>query len=319
MTVPSNTLRTASTVGIREDLEDDIYRIAPAKTPFVSALKKTKVTNILHEWQVDDLAAPDPDNANYEGDNANLNTAAQPERQGVYCQIFDQTVSIAGTVQAAKLAGRSSEWERQKLKKGVEIKRDKEARYLGNYASQAENPGVAPRKTAGVQAWAETVASRGAGGADGGWQSGGLVSAATPGTPRAFTEALVRAVLATGFSAGAMYDRGFLGPTHKQQFSQFAGIADIRVDAPRNGQAVILGAADVYQSDFGRITLIPHPYGVTDACVFMDMDYLADGTFRKMHFYELAKIGDSRQGQMIEECCLIVRNEKAVGVVADLA
>ena len=44
-------------VGIREDLEDVIYRIDPTETPFLSTIGKTKADAKYHEWQIQKLAA----------------------------------------------------------------------------------------------------------------------------------------------------------------------------------------------------------------------------------------------------------------------
>ena len=48
--------QTYQTVGIREDLADIIYSIAPTETPFMSGVAKTSATNTSHQWQTDSLA-----------------------------------------------------------------------------------------------------------------------------------------------------------------------------------------------------------------------------------------------------------------------
>ena len=60
-----------------------------------------------------------------------------------------------------------------------------------------------------------------------------------------------------------------MGPAHKQQFSAFTGIADIRKDAGR-GQATIVAGAEIYVSDFGELVAIPHPYGLTRDAPIVD-------------------------------------------------
>jgi hypothetical protein len=319
MAAPANVITTLNNPGLREDLENDVYRIAPEKTPFLANIKKKKATARLHEWQTRDLRDPDPENARLEGDDVGtLKAPNLSKRVGVYCQIFEEDGGVSGTTEVVDAAGRDSELDEQKMLKGVELRRDKEARYLGNFASQNES-GALPRKTAGVQAWAESVSSRGVGGADGGFQSGGTVAAATNGTQRPFTEQLVKDLMATGFAEGAQYSQAYMGLTHKQQFSAFAGIADIRVEARQGSKVRIIGAADIYVSDFGEIDLIPHPYALNRAAVFIDPEYVADARLRRMHTVELAKNGDNERFMILEESCLVVENEKAVGVIADLS
>lgn len=318
MGAPTNTVTDINNVGGREDLEDDIYRIAPEKTPFTSNIGKVKATAIEHEWQTEALASPDATNAHLEGDDVGtLDAANIPVRVKNICQIYRKTGGVSRTQEIVDKAGRSSELERQKLIKGVEMRTDIEARAIGNYASNVE-AGSTARKMGGALAWIETNDSLGAGGSSGGYSSG-VVGAATPGTSRTFTETQVKSVLATGFSNGAQYSQAYMGPTHKQQFSAFQGIADIRVSAEKRSQATIIGAADVYVSDFGNITLIPHQYGLTADCLFIDPSMWAMGTLDGMKTKKLAKSGDSEKFMMTCEKTLVCRNELGGAAVRALS
>jgi hypothetical protein len=214
------------------------------------------------------------------------------------------------------LAGRASELARQKLLKGIELKRDFEMRFIGNYASVAE-AGATTRKSAGACAFITSNDSRGAGGSDGGW-GGSVVAAATNGTQRTFTEQLVKDVMATAFSNGGRPSQAYMSGPHKQQFSAFTGIADIRASVSGDGMATIYGAADVYVSDFGKIVLIPHPYGLTRDCLIIDPKMWAVGTLRPIETKALAKTGSSDKFKIEGEKTLVSRNEKSSAVIADL-
>lgn len=316
MSAPTN-LVIGNNVGVREDLEDDIYRVAPEETVFTSAIGKTKCSNSYHEWQTETLAAPDATNAALEGDDVGtLDSANLTTRLGNYCQIFRKTGGVSRTQEIVDKAARESELERQKVLKGIELRRDIEARFIGNYASVAES-GATARKSAGILAFLTSNDSRGSGGSDGGF-SAGIVAAATNGTQRTFTEALVKAVLATAFGNGGKPSLAFMGGTHKQQFSGFTGIADIRKDVKTDTQATIVGAADVYVSDFGNITLVPAAYGLTRDCAFVDPKMAAVGTLDGVKSTMLAKTGDNDRFLLTAEKCLVVRNQKSHGVAADL-
>lgn len=316
MAAPSNTTTTLVSIGNREDLENVIYRVVAEETPFVSNIGKDKATATYHEWQTETLRAPAA-NAALEGDDVStLNAPNLTTRVGNRCQIFTESGGVSMTQEEVNKAGRDSELARQKLLKGKEVARDIELRFIGNNASNVES-GATPRRSAGALAWLTSNVSRGAGGSSGGF-SGGTVSAATNGTQRAFTEALVKSVLATAFSNGARLSQAYMGPTHKQQFSAFTGIADIRADVSGKRQATIYGAADVYVSDFGDLTLIPHPYGLTRDCLIIDPDMFAVGTLRPMKTTPLAKSGDNERFLMTAEKTLICRNERGAAVVADL-
>lgn len=316
MAVPGNTQQTFATIGNREDLENAIYKVAANKTPFTSNIGKDNVTATYHEWQTFTLRTPNPNNAQIQGDTT-ANTAPKVTvRPGNRTQIFKEQGSVSGTQEAVDHAGVASELAWQKVQKGEEVATDIEARFLGNYASVAGAAGIAA-ESAGALAWMTSNVSRGAGGASGGY-SAGVVSAATNGTQRAFTEALLKVVLASSFSNGARPSQIYMGATHKQQFSAFTGIAQIRKDVPGQSQATIIGGADVYVSDFGTLTTVPVQYGLTRDVLLVDPSMWAVGTLRPMKSENLAKVGDAQQFQIIAEKTLISRNERGSAVIADL-
>lgn len=318
MAVPTNTFVRSAVVGEREDLEDTIYRVAPEETPFSSNIGKQKVKNILHEWQEETLDSPDADNAQYEGDDIGTHTAAHTTvRRNVYAQIFRKDGSISGTVMSSDRAGRADELDYQKMIRGIELRRDMEARFIGNKASVAETPASVTRKTAGALAWVATNDSLGATGSSGGWTSTGVVAAASNGTQRTFTETLLKGVLVTGFQNGAKYSQAYMSGTHKQIASAFTGIADIRATVS-GGQATIYGAADTYVSDFGNVSFIPHAYGLTRDVLLIDPSGWAVGTYRGVSTTTLAKNGDNERWMTIAEKMLICKNQLKGAAIRDL-
>jgi len=319
MTAATNSVTTLINIGNREDLEDVIYRVAPEKTPFISNIGSSKANAVYHEWQTETLATPVSTNAQLEGDDiaisaydaANLTT-----RVGNTCQILRKTFIVARTAEIVEKAGRDSEIARQKVIKGIELKRDLEMRAIGNYSAVAES-GATTRKLGGALAWIVTNDSRGATGTDGGFSATPGPTLAGNGTQRTFTEALVKAAMSTTFSSGGTPTQAYMGPTHKQQFSAFTGIANIRKDAG-TGMATIVGAADVYVSDFGNLTLIPHPYGLTRDCLIIDPDMWGIATLDGTKVAQMAKTGDAEKYMLTMEKTLVCKNEKSSTVVADL-
>lgn len=318
MALPTNTATTYANVGIREDLSDVIYRVAPEETPFTNNIGSGKASATFHEWQTENLTAADDSNAVLEGDDATLDAANIPARVGNRCQISDKTAVVSGTNDAVNKAGRDTEMARQVMLKGMELARDIEKQMLSNKASNAGAAGTA-RVSAGMESWIVTNASRGAGGSGGGF-SGGVVAAPTDGTQRAFTETLLKAAHLSAFNNGGKPNQLYMGGTQKQVFSSFAGIAVNRIDnSPQTGPVSIVGAADVYVGDFGRLTAIPHPYGVRSRTVIgVDPRRARKATLRPMKNWPLAKSGDTEKRQMLEEYTLQVDNELAHFVVADL-
>lgn len=323
MTTITNTVGPPGTggtvnVGAREDLEDVIYRVAPDQTPLINNIGSAKATAIFHEWQTETLDTPVTTNYHLEGDDLGTTYSAGniPTRVGNYNQIFEKDGIVSRTQNVINLAGRASESDRQQILKGKALKTDIEYRMMSNTLSVAES-GSTPRKAAGALAWATSNVSRGAGGSSGGF-SAGVVAAATNGTQRTLTEALVKAVLATAFSNGARFDQAYMGAAHKQQFSAFTGIADIRATVSGSSQATIYGAADTYIGDFGELTLIPHQFALSRDLLMIDSKMLAVGTLDGMKTTPMAKTGDAEKFMITCEKTLVVKNQKSIGVVADL-
>jgi Family of unknown function (DUF5309) len=315
MAAPTNTVTSLVSIGNREDLSDIIYRVAPEDTPFVSNIGKAQATGTYHEWQTETLASVTV-NAQLEGNTFAIAAGNLTSRVGNYCQILTKAWGVSRTEDVVKKAGRVSETNRQKVLKGIECRRDLEYSLIGNNPSRAES-GANARLAGGALAWCVTNTSKGSGGSDGGWASN-VVSAATNGTQRALTETLVKSVMSTAFQNGAHLSQAYMGPVQKQEFSAFTGIANLRKDVPGTEMAVIIGAADVYVSDFGNLQLIPHPYGLTRDVLLIDPKMLAVATLDGWKTTPIANTADSDQYAITYEGTLEMRNEKAAAAIRDL-
>ena len=320
MAIISNTFTKYSVVGLREDLADIIYNISPETTPFISNMtKRRNVTNTFFEWQVDSLASAQQ-NAVIDGDDLSSFTAVTAtSRLGNYTQIarkdFIIADNLAGTLD---LAGRNSEISYQLAKKGDELKRDMEVNFTGvNQAAVAGNNTTA-RKTASLSAFIRTNTSKGTGGGDPTVSSGIVNAARTDGTQRAFTETMLKAVVSDVWSAGGEPDMLLVGPFNKQAVSAFAGIAAQRYMAPSDGPSQVIGAADVYISDFGAISVIPSRFSRERDAYVIDPDLVEMATLRPLQSEELAKTGDATKFMLLQESGLQVNNEAGLGIIADL-
>lgn len=317
MTVPSNTQMSYATVGLREDLENNIYKVSANLTPFTNMIGNASVSQPYHEWETYSTRAAAA-NANEQGDDTSASASQQPTRVGNRTQIFKDAGTISETTKASTVAGQSDTEAWQKLQKSEALVKDIEYAFLTNQASVTAADGVAP-ELGGFQAWITSNVSRGSGGSSGGF-SGGTVSAATNGTQRPLTEALLKTVLASSFTNGASNIKYALcSATHKQTFSQFTGIADIRTEVKGTNQATIYAGADVYVSDFGAITIVPVQYPLTRDVLLVDPSMWAVGTLRPMKIEPLAKTGDGSKFQIVAEKTLISRNQKASAIIADLS
>jgi hypothetical protein len=144
------------------------------------------------------------------------------------------------------------------------------------------------------------------------------VSTRTDGTQRTFTEQLLKDAVADVYESGGNPKVLMVGPSGKQKVSSFAGIAAQRFMAPSNTPTTIIGAADVYMSDFGTMSVVPNRFMRSRDALVLDPEYAAVAYLRPFQTNELAKAGDSDKTQLLVECTLEVKNEAAHALIADL-
>ncbi len=308
------TFTAHTAIGQREDLSDVIYNISPTETPFMSSVGKTKATAVYHEWQTDSLAAATTANAAVEGADATSATLAPTVRLGNYTQIIQKTIRVSGTLDAVNKAGRKSEKAYQLAKASAELKRDLETILLSNQGRNAGTTTIA-RQMGSLLSWIKTNSDVGSGGSDPATIG---VSTRTDGTQRTFTEALLKTVVAEVFQSGGSPKILMVGSAGKQKVSTFAGIAAQRFQAPSNKPTTIIGAADVYMSDFGTMSVVPNRFMRSRDALVLDPEYAALAYLRPFMTNELAKVGDSERTQILAEVTLEVKNEAAHGIIADL-
>jgi len=312
------TYQTYTSIGNREDLSDVIYNISPTDTPIMSSIGKTKATAVYHEWQTDSLAANTVSNALVEGATASDITISPTTRLGNYCQIVGKTIMVSGTLEAVDRAGRKSEKAYQLAKVSAELKRDMETIITANQGQSAGNASTA-RTLGSLLSYLKTNTNEGSGTTAGVDPVTIGVSTRTDGTTRTFTETHLKDVVAKVFSSGGTPSTLFVSPAQKQVVSAFTGLAAQRYQVPTSGQATILAGADLYQSDFGVLQIVPNRFMRTRDALVLDPEYAALAYLRPFQTNELARVGDAEKTQILAEFTLEVRNEAAHGGAFDLS
>jgi len=321
MAIVTNTLTRYDAIGIREDLSNIIYNISPETTPFVSNMSKRRsVKNTYFEWQTDSLSAAAA-NKQLDGDDVGSFTAVTPTaRLGNYTQIMRKVGIIADNLDGAiDEAGRRSELAYQITKQGNELKRDVEYNLVGVNAAAAAGATGTARATASLSAFIRTNTSKGSGGADPTVSSGVVNAARTDGTARAISETLLKGVLQSVWTQGGDPKFLMVGAHVKTVVSSFSGIAAQRYMAPSDSPTTIIGAADVYMSDFGSISIVPNRFSRARDAYVIDPDLCELATLRPMQQVELAKTGDATKFMMLTEVGLQINQEAGLGIVADLS
>ena len=321
MAQPTNLFdRYDATLSVREDLANIIYNISPEDTVFMSNVGRDTSKQTFTEWQTDALAAASTTNAQIEGDDAAADSLAATNRVGNYTQISRKVVATSGTLESVDTAGYRSAMAYQLAKAASELKRDMETAILFNQAAVVGNATTA-RKTAGLPAWLRTNVSKASDGGNPTMSStndGYPNAARTDGTQRTFTETMLKDVIQSVWTNGGTPKLLMVGPFNKRIVSSFSGIAGLRFNVDGAKPSAIIGAADIYVSDFGNVSIVPSRFQRERDAFVVDPEYAAVSYLRNFQTEELAKTGDSQKKMILVEYALKVRTEKAHGIIADL-
>ena len=310
MALGTNALTSYTAVGNREDLSDIIYNVDPIDCPFITGIDSTDAIAVKHEWQSDTLASAAA-NAVLEGDDVTNDAATVTVRLSNTAQIMDKVPRVTGTQRAVVSAGRRDELSYQVYKRTLELRRDAEFSLVGANTAEVTGDATTARYFGSVESWITSNDSRGSGGSEGGLGN----TAATDGTQRAFTEALLKTVLQSCWDNGGDPECVMVGSFNKQKMSTFTGNAT-RFKTAEDSKLV--AGIDIYQSDFGDLQIIPNRFQRPRTAFVLQKDMWAAAYLRPFGMSDISKTGDSDRKQLLVEFTLESRNEKASGVVADL-
>jgi hypothetical protein len=337
MTVLTGTTQVfgvTSAGGVREDLEDVIWDLFPEDTWAVSNFDKVDATATTHEWLAQQLAAASS-NIGVEGDDATFTSLTSPARFGNYLQIMSKTFLVSDTLEAVKKAGRGSEVARGAMVKMRELKRDMEFTVTGNALASAGAAGTG-RSMSGIENWiggylknalvgttatastavtisTSTVATTPSA------ASGIPTTALTDGTANTLTVTALNLALQGAWSNGGNPSVVLSTAKNKALIDAFTSIATRFVDVDASTQSPIIGAANVYVSDFGRHTIVLHRYMRDVNVLCLDPNYWALAFLRRPMARELARTGDGTKYQIITEATLVARNPQASAKVVGCA
>ncbi len=316
MTQAAETFDHYDTVGNREDLSDIIFDVSPDETPILSAIKKSKASHTLHEWQTDTIGAGSA-NANIEGDDAQDGTAiTATTRLNNRTQILKYKITVSGTQERGMdHAGVQSEMAYQEAKHMKRIKLDAEFAMLDNGLAvgnaKVTGNGTTAREMGSFSTYLTSNASVGAGGAV---SSGDGSDLLTAGTDRDFTEALLTTVLSSAWDNGGDPSLLAVSSTNKAAVSDFTGGSTRYIDTDTKE---LIHSIDVYVGDFHTLKVVPCRQLVGDNVYAIDPEYLAWADLRPLNSYDLAKTGDNFKKEMVWEATVEICNEAAHGIIAD--
>ena len=316
---------------VREHLSDIITNISPTETPFISNIGRTSIKSNYYEWLGDALASATA-NAKIDGDEFAGSTLSNTERFGNYAQISWKVAVVSRRAEQLTKAGRKSEVAYQMAKLGKELKREKEyilASGVGHQRSAVGNSTSAPT-TANLSCWIINNSTRNSGGSSA-VLSGGTDVSGTPtgvavdsGTTVAVSEAGLLSLVADTYIDGGNPEMIMVSPTMKQKitsylFSSSAKIASQTQDQGKmaKGGASVLGAIDVWVTDFGAMDLVPNRFSRDRDIFILDPSTWSVGYIDDMKVVDLAKTHDSERKAILSDYTLICTANRANAVYAD--
>jgi len=180
------------------------------------------------------------------------------------------------------------------------------------------------RITGGLPAFLRTNVNRGVSGANptlSGTTAGYPNAAATDGTPRALTEAMLKSVIAQCWDNGAEPSIVLCGSAVKQKISatftgsatKFKNVDDMKVVA----------AVDLYVSDFGELQIVPTRFLETRTVAGRDV-FVLDPNYARVAYLQtvtqkpLARTGHAERRLISTEYGLQVDSQKAHGIISDI-
>lgn len=286
----------------------------------MSNVAKGTASAHLHEWQTDALASSSGTNAVIEGDDATTNTAVPTTRFANYTQILTKVPRVSKTQREVTSAGRRDELSYQIAKSGREIKRDLETSLTSrNNARAGDSASAALMGGLGVWLFGNVVKpTLNSSGTTAVITSGAPTTAVSAGTAGTFIESDLKACIKLCWDDGGDPGVVMVGAFNKMQASAFAGIGtqfrDVQPSAVAPGS--IVGAADLYVSDFGTHQIVANRFQQSADVYVLDLEYWSVDYLYGFTQEPLAKTGLSDRVLISTQVTLAALNPNASGKIS---
>jgi len=290
-----------SAISNREDLTDVLTILAPEETPVLSSASRERASSTFVEWTVDKL-----DNPTTAGiaEGADINTFTDQFRSrarlGNYVQKFRRDYMVSDLQEAVDSVG-PAKVAQAEAKAIRELKRDIEATLVSAGDSSAENGAGTPYKLRGLGKWLD-----GANGdvpADYETPADSRVTAAGSSLNETQLNTVIRSIYK---EIGTTQNLTLVADPNLRvaisDFARFAGTAgnngtpadssSIR-NVNYNGESTTIKlSVDIYQSDFGTVTIVNSNPACSRDLTNLDVGYLVNSDYYGIH--ELIPMGSTR-------------------------
>lgn len=304
-------LNASGTDNIREDLGNVIFNVTPFKTPFFSAIAKSKATNDRHEWMTDTLRASSATNFVLESALFASEAPGTRIRKGNQMGISQEQATVTLKAELMDKAGiPGTEMSYQLMKKGKELQMDVETSMLAINASVPATNST-PGEPGSVAAF---IVSNDQVAGDGTANPSALDSTVpVAGSNRTFTEAFFVDAIDSIWDASGDLDG------HTVQASAgvvatirtFSGLVDSQDAAASEG--TIWNRITVYQSQFGPLKVVPNKQCLANTCYILDPSTwaIAFGGGKAIHTTDIATLTAAKSKLMEMYWTLEARSEEA--------
>lgn len=313
MAQASNSFATFNSSRVREQLMDNIWNVSVEETPTLALIGKEKVDGPFVEWLNDSFAAG-ASNKVEQGNVPTIAASTDVARYSNRTQISEKSGGVTGTQDKVVKAGANSEYDYQVSKKMVELKKDVEVGVLQNTTAIAASAGVAPQAR-GFVGFIAANSSRGASGVN---PNALTNTAAVDGTPRAFSETLLKDTMKLMFDNGSPNMDSLYALVPSAQRTTFDTFLAGQTRFDKAEDKTLTATLEVYIGPFGRVKAVNARHMRSREVILLNKEYASLGVLRPMRDSELAKRGDIREFMVNTEWTLLVKNEKAHGIIADL-
>ena len=269
-----------STQGARQDLSNQLRRVAPSEAPMYATLPQSAAPKaLLSEWLVDDLpnpayGSPLADGSDLAFDSNFTNEIANRVRLGNRIQKFQRSASVSPLAEMIDVAGpQTSLLAASKARVLMALRTDIEAG-IGSNQDLAVGDASTGDKLQGIMAWNNPNATSGAfdtaakqnfrsiGGS--GATDGSVANSRFNATSNTLTEAKFRNLLQTVYEGGgkSVGYKLFAGPTLMNTLTDFSRATNAvagtgaNFDANIQGKTLTLSVVKLV-TDFGEVDVIP--------------------------------------------------------------
>jgi len=287
---------------VRPDASDEIMQVTAQTSTTITVVRGYGSTSAAS--LVDDQVLTVIGHAALEGDDAAAPMSQLRSRLENYSQIFTETVSISGSMDAVSLQGVDREFDYQVINRLRELMRQLEQSVISGVKAASTGQGSASvRRTMG--GILNFIA--------------GSNAVIQDESAAALTEAklnqAIRACWERGGRPNAIVVNGF----QKRKISSFISSGLRYASNDTNLKQMV----DTYESDFGVQRVILSRWVPADKVLLLDLDKIQVMPLagRSFHVKPLAATGDFRRAQVLGEYTLEVQNagDGGHGVITDLA